>query len=63
LVSALGERHSSNVSVCDQTGKSKSDTVCAVPLWMLQVPRPELTGAQGAFRARTRQQNQIPSET
>jgi hypothetical protein len=32
----------SNVSGCEQTVKSKPDMVCAVPLRMLQVPRPEL---------------------
>jgi hypothetical protein len=32
----------SNVSACEQTVKSFPDRICAVPLRMLQVPRPEL---------------------
>src|SRR4029077_10277247 len=32
----------SNVSGCDQTGEFIPDKLCAVPLRMLQVPRPEL---------------------
>jgi len=44
-----------NVSGCAQTVKSISDTVCAVPLWMLQVPRPEIQPLHNArvFCART----------
>jgi|GEM_PF-5562825 len=28
----------SNVSGCEQTGKRIPDRICAVPLWLLQVP-------------------------
>lgn len=38
----LVSRVPSNVSGCEQTVKSIRDMVCAVPLRMLQVPRPEL---------------------
>jgi hypothetical protein len=33
--------HESNVSAFDQTLKFMTNRVSAIPLWMLQVPRPE----------------------
>jgi hypothetical protein len=43
--SSVGE---SNVSGFEQTVKSIPNKVCAVPLWMLQVPRPEARPAHNA---------------
>ena len=58
LVSAVP----SNVSGCAQTVKSVSDSVCAVPLWMLQVPRPEIQALHNArvFCVRTNSKIKSP---
>ncbi len=53
-----------NVSGCEQTLKSVPDRILAVPLRMLQVPRPELNRCiVREYSAQDRQQNQILSET
>jgi hypothetical protein len=54
----------SNVSLFEQTTKSMPNRVCAVPLWMFQVPRPDAQPLHDAreFCVKDRKQNQILGE-
>jgi hypothetical protein len=49
-----------NVSGFEQTIRPTPNKVCAVPLWMLQFPRPEARQLHNALRVPRKDRNKIP---